>query len=160
MNRLPNDTAVTDRRYRPGLKEEFKSAVVISGQQVAVGAGRAAVDQRQHIQLGGSFKSDVARITDVGGGSKTIRQNNLTDLIIEGEIKAADIKIEKRKWFSANSIFKLKRVAFFEVAIYNAACLSGNQFPVRNWAVGLRYCAVKFDTGRANRPDHWHNFFF
>src|ERR1700756_2348007 len=96
----------------------------------------------------------VTRIANVARGSKTVRQNDLTDLIVESEIEAAEVEIEVGKRFPAHAVFELKRIAFFEVAIYHAARSGRDQFPVRNWAVGLRYCAVKFKTRRATGCDH------
>src|SRR5882724_477046 len=90
--------------------------------EIAVWAGSATVDQRQNVQFGRGFKSNVTRIADVFGGSKTVRQNNFADLIFESEIETADVKAKIRERLSAYSIFKLKRIAFFEVAIYHAAC--------------------------------------
>ncbi len=49
--------------------------------QVAVGAWCAAVDERQNVQLGGGFKPNVTRVADVLGRSKTVRQNDLADLV-------------------------------------------------------------------------------
>src|SRR5262249_22757773 len=94
------------------------------------------------------------RVADVARGRKTIRQNDLTDLIVEREIETADIEIEIGKRLPAHSIFKLERIAFFKVAIYHAARSSWDQFPVGNRAVGLRYRAVKFNTRRATGCDN------
>src|SRR2546430_10128902 len=92
-------------------------------------------------------------MADVSGGSKPIRQNDLTDLVVESEIETADVEVQIRERFSANAVFKLKRIAFFQVAIHHTACAGGNQFAVGPGPVSLRHGAVKFHTRRAAGRD-------
>src|SRR6266550_5113468 len=143
----------------PGREFGVQHRDVAVEQEVPVWTGGATADQRQNVQFGRGFKSDVTRIADVAGGSKTVRQNDIADLIFEIEIETADVKTEIWERLSANSIFKLKRIALLEVAIYHAAWSGWHQFAVRPWPVGLRYCAVKFNTRRTLGRDCWRNYF-
>src|SRR5439155_25931145 len=92
-------------------------------------------------------------MADVSGGSKPIRQNDLTDLVVESEIETADGEVQIRERFSANAVFKLKRIAFFQLAIHHTACAGGNQFAVRPAPVSLGHAAVKFHTRRVAGRD-------
>ncbi len=85
--------------------------VAVEG-EVAVGAWCAAVDERENVQLGGGFKPNVTGVADVFGRSKTVRQNDLADLVSKREVETAYVEIQVRERFTANSIFELKRLPF------------------------------------------------
>ena len=87
--------------------------------EVAVGIWSAAVDERENVQLGGGFKSNITGVADVLGRSKTVRQNDLADLVSKREVETAYVEIQVRERFTANSIFELKRLPFLQVAIYD-----------------------------------------
>src|SRR6266513_334605 len=92
-------------------------------------------------------------MADVSGGSKPIRQNDLTDLGVESEIETADVEVQIRERFSANAVLKLQRIAFFQVAIHHTACARGHPFAVGPGPVRLGHGAVKFHTRPAAGRD-------
>src|SRR5262249_35033951 len=103
--------------------------VTVEG-KVAVGARCAAVDERENVQLGSGFKPNVTGVADVLGRCKTVRQDDLADLISKREVETAYVEIEVRERFTANSIFELKSISFFQVTVDETARASWHQLPV------------------------------
>src|SRR4029077_6799810 len=122
--------------------------VAVEG-EVAVGAWCAAVDERENVQLRGGFKPNVTGVADFFGRCKTVRQNNLADLVIQREVETAYVEIQVRERFSANSIFELKRLPFLQVAVDDTARAGRHQLAVSDWAISLRHCPIKFNARRA-----------
>ena len=58
---------------RPGGEFGVQQCDISVKQELPVRAGDATIDQRQNVQFGRGFKSDVTRVADVGGGSKTVQ---------------------------------------------------------------------------------------
>ena len=89
--------------------------------QSAVRTLRAAVDQRQNVEFSRRFKSNITRVSDIARGRQTTGQTDVAHLIVEREIKPAQIEIKIGQRLAAQPQFELKRVAFFEISIDDGA---------------------------------------
>src|SRR5262245_8121026 len=138
-------------RPRGKLRVEQRDIAVES--EITVGARCTAVDERENVELGGGFKSDITGVANVFGRSKTVRENNLADLVGKREVETAYVEIEVRERFPANSIFELKSIPLLQVAVDDTARTGWHQLPVSDWAISLGHCSIKFNTRRANACD-------